>query len=57
MVSKSEMKKLIDEKKKELKIARAYFNECSVEDFELANIKVSVLEAELSKLIRESKLL
>lgn len=57
MVSKSEMKKLINEKKKELKIARAYFNECSVEDFELANIKVSALEAELSKLIRESKLL
>lgn len=56
MVSKTEMKKMIVEKKKEVQIARAYFNQCSQDDFELANMKLTVAIKELSKLIAEYKL-
>lgn len=55
MVSKKEMQVMIKDKAKEVENAERYFNQCSQEDIELANMRLTVVCEELDKLIRESK--
>lgn len=55
MVSKKEMQIMINEKTKDVENAERYFNQCSREDIELANMRLTVVREELAKLIRESK--
>lgn len=55
MVSKKEMQIMIREKTKDVENAERYFNQCSQEDVELANMRLTVVREELAKLIRESK--
>lgn len=55
MVSKKEMQIMIKEKTKDVENAERYFNQCSQEDVELANMRLTVVREELAKLIRESK--
>lgn len=55
MVSKKEMQIMINEKTKDVENAERYFNQCSQEDIELANMRLIAVREELAKLIRESK--
>lgn len=55
MISKKEMQTMITEKVREVENVEKYFNQCPPEDFELANMRLTTIREELSKLIRESR--
>ena len=55
MISKKEMQIMIAEKVKEVENVERHFNQCSLEDFELANMRLTTIREELSKLIREAR--